>query len=59
MTEQHSDIKAKIIEHLEGLEGIEEKHGSDDLIKTLSKRYDVPENRVQKILAEWSAGKQA
>ena len=52
MTEQHSDIREKIIKHLEGLNELERKEGSDDLIKTLAERYDVSENMVQKILAE-------
>lgn len=56
MSEQHSDIRGKIIKHLDGLNELERKRGSDDLIKTLAERYDVSENMVQKILAGWSAG---
>lgn len=58
MTEPHSDIREKIINHLDGLNDLERKEGSEDLIKTLAERYDVSENMVQKILAEWSAGEE-
>lgn len=58
MTEPHSDIRKKIMNHLDGLNDLERKEGSDDLIKTLAERYDVSENMVQKILAEWSAGEE-
>ena len=58
MTKEHTDIKEKIIKHLDGLNELERKEGSDDLIETLAERYDVSENMVQKILAEWSAGEE-
>ena len=44
--------------HLDGLNDLERKEGSDDLIHTLAERYDVSKNMVQKILAEWSAGEE-
>jgi biotin-(acetyl-CoA carboxylase) ligase len=56
MTNEHKDIKEKIIKHLDGLNELERKEGSSDLVKSLAERYDVSENMVQKILAEWSAG---
>ena len=58
MTEPHSDIREKIIKHLDGLNDLERKEGSEDLIKTIAERYDVSEVMVQKIIAEWSAGEE-
>jgi len=51
-----TDIREKIILHINGLNEVERKQGTDGLIKLLSTRYDVPKNMVVKILAEWSAG---
>lgn len=58
MTEPHSNIRKRIIKHLDGLNELERIKSTDKLVETLAERYDVPENMVQKILAEWSAGKE-
>lgn len=52
----NQDIQKKIIEHLNGLNEIERKNGSDALIEELAERYDVSEEQVQKIIADWQAG---
>jgi hypothetical protein len=47
-------VKQKI---LNDLNKSENKQNSDNVIALMAKRYDVSKNMVQKIIAEWSAGK--
>lgn len=53
----HMSVKEKIMKHLEGVNTLEHKRGSHNLIQTLARRYDTDEATIEKILAEWSSGR--
>lgn len=55
MTE--SEIKEKVIRHMDGLHALERQQDIDKVIDVIAQREDVPRNVVKKVLAEWQAGK--
>lgn len=48
--------KQEILKRLKSLNELERQKGSDALINTLAQQYDVSEEMVKKVIAEWSAG---
>lgn len=51
------EMKQKILDHLNGLNNLERQTDSQNLIRTLAKRYNVSVILVEQVIAEWSAGK--
>ena len=51
------DLKQKIIDHLNGLNEVERKSDSSNLINVIAERYDVSPEMVEKTIAEWEAGR--
>lgn len=51
------EIKQKILYHLNGLNNLERRTSSQNLIRILSERYNVSDIIVEQVIAEWSAGK--
>lgn len=51
------EMKQKILDHLNGLNKLERQTDSQNLIRTLAKRYNVSAILVEQVIAEWSAGK--
>lgn len=54
---EHQSVQQKILKHLDGVNQLEQQTDSNNLIDTLAKRYDVPRNVVEQVIAEWSAGR--
>jgi hypothetical protein len=54
MAEQFT--KDKILKHLDGLNELERKQGSEKLVRIIAARYGVAEELVEQVIAEWSAG---
>lgn len=50
-------LKQKIIEHLHGLNKLDEHTDAENLVTVLAQHYDAPEEIVRHAIAEWSAGR--
>lgn len=53
------ELKEKILNHLNGLNRLESQTDSQNLVRVIANRYNVSEEVVHQVIAEWSAGKNA
>ena len=53
-----SSIKEKILRYPDLLDDLEKEKDPQAMIDTLAERYDAPRDVVEKIIAEWSAGRE-
>ena len=53
----HMSLKEKVMNHLSGINEVERKTDSDNIVKMLAERYDTDQTTIERILAEWSSGR--
>jgi len=53
---EHTLLKRKIMEHLEGLNELDKQTDTQTLIQVIAERYDTPIEIVEKTIAEWESG---